>query len=250
MCGRSGGALDVAIVLGSGLSQAVCDRIDGRDIAYEKLGAPGAGVAGHPGKARVGTWVGKRVAAFAGRAHLYEGYSAREVTYTVRLAAACGAKTIVLTNAAGGLDPAYARGDVMLIADHLNLTGDTPLRPGSHEPFLDLTDAYAPRLRALARERAHGATLREGVYAGVRGPQYETPAEREALRRLGADAVGMSTVLEAIAARSLGMDVLGLSLIANANSSTVAVSHTDVLAAATTGGAWIATIVEGILSGL
>ena len=227
------------------------ERIDGRDIAYGKLHVPATTVAGHPGIARIGTWGGKRVAAFAGRPHLYEGYDASEVGSLVRLAAAAGAKTIVLTNAAGALDPAYARGDVMLIADQLNLTGATPLVRGARQTFLDMSDAFAPRLRALARGgTASDTTIHEGVYAGVRGPQYETPAEREALRRLGAHAVGMSTVLEAIAARALDMDVLGISLIANADGAKATVAHADVLAAAAVGGQRIAGIVDGVTRAL
>jgi purine-nucleoside phosphorylase len=171
------------------------------------------------------------------------------VTYLVRLAAECGAKTLVLTNAAGGLDPAFGRGDVMLIVDHLNLTGTTPLRYGSGEPFLDVRDAYAPHLRELARKAAAGVALREGVYAGVRGPQYETAAECEALRRLGAGAVGMSTVLETIAARAHGLDVLGLSLITNA-AAQQKLTHADVLAASLASGERVADIIEGVIGAL
>ncbi len=220
------------------------------DVPYEKLNAPERELAGHPGVASVGMWAGKRVVAFAGRAHLYQGYSVADVTYFVRLAAAAGAKTIVLTNAAGGLNPAFARGDVMLIADHINLTGETAVEATRSDPFLSMLDAYTPHLRVLAREHAGGAPLREGVYAGVRGPQYETLAESEALRRMGADAVGMSTVLETMMARSLGLDVLGISLITNVIGPQTDVSHADVLAASRDGGAAVAAIIEGLLSAL
>jgi purine-nucleoside phosphorylase len=139
----------------------------------------------------------------------------------------------------------------MLIADHINLTGATPLEStGSTDPFLDMTDAYAPHLRALARAHGGDVPLREGVYAGVRGPQYETPAEAEAIRRLGADAVGMSTVLETLAARSLGMEVLGLSLITNVLAGANGVSHGEVLAASRDGSGRIANVIEGILTAL
>ena len=245
---RAGGPIDVAIVLGSGLADGVRTRIEGSAIAYAKLFAPTRSVAGHPGVAYVGAWAGKRVVAFAGRAHLYQGYDPLDVTYFVRLANACGARTIVLTNAAGGLDPAFRRGDLMSIRDHINLTGATPLDGASADPFLNMVDAYAPHLRARAKSAAGDVTLHEGVYAGLRGPQYETPAECEALRRLGAHAVGMSTVLETIAARSLGLDVLGLSLITNATSPTDDVSHADVLAASRDGAENVAGVIERLLA--
>ncbi len=219
-------------------------------MPYEKLNAPQRTLAGHPGVASVGTLGGKRVVAFAGRAHLYQGYSAMDVTYFVRLASAAGAKTIVLTNAAGGLNPDYERGDVMLISDHINLTGESGVEPSRSDPFLSMIDAYTPHLRVLAREHASTLPLREGIYAGVRGPQYETPAESEALRRMGADAVGMSTVLETMMARSLGLDVLGISLITNVIGPQIDVSHADVLAASREGGASVAAIVEGLLGAL
>jgi purine-nucleoside phosphorylase len=228
----------------------VRDRIGGAEIDYERLHAPARPLAGHPGAAYAGTWAGKRVVAFAGRAHLYQGFTPGEATYFVQLAAAAGAKTIVLTNAAGGLNPTYARGDVMLIADHINLTGATPLDGGLPNPFLSTVDAYTPHLRVLARTHAGDVPLREGVYAGVRGPQYETPAESEALRRLGADAVGMSTVLETLAARRLGLDVLGISLITNVIGPQHEVSHEDVLTASHEGSASVATVIEGVLAAL
>jgi len=247
---RAGGAIDVAIVLGSGLADGARARIDGVEIPYAKLHAPASALAGHPGLAYAGAWAGKRVVAFAGRAHLYQGHSAAEVTYFVRLAAASGARTIVLTNAAGGLNADYAAGDLMLIRDHINLTGTTPLDGTSTDPFLDMSEAYAPRLREIARETALDIPLREGVYAGVRGPQYETPAEWEALRRLGADAVGMSTVLETIAARALGAEVLGISLITNAAAGAESVSHTGVLAASQAGSEKVALVIERFLAAL
>jgi purine-nucleoside phosphorylase len=226
----------------------VAPRIAGTEIPYEKLHAPVSALAGHPGTAYAGTWAGKRVVAFAGRAHLYQGHPPEDVTAFVRLAAASGARTIVLTNAAGGLNAEYRRGDLMLIRDHINLTGATPLDGARSDPFLNMADAYAPHLRVLARETARGETLREGVYAGVRGPQYETPAECEALRRLGADAVGMSTVLETIAARSLGLDVLGISLITNVAGPADDVSHADVLAASRDAAENVGALIEHVIS--
>lgn len=226
------------------------ERIAGTELPYEKLHAPQSVLAGHPGVAYAGTWAGKRVVVFAGRAHLYQGYSPEDVTYFVRLAAACGARTIVLTNAAGGLNPSFGRGDLMLISDHINLTGATPLDGSRPNPFVSMIDAYTPHLRVLAREHAGAVPLREGVYAGVLGPQYETPAESDALRRLGADAVGMSTVLETLAARSLGLDVLGISLISNIVGAQSDVSHEDVLAASHEGAAAVANVIEGVFAAL
>ncbi|MBC5810240.1 MAG: purine-nucleoside phosphorylase [Candidatus Eremiobacteraeota bacterium] len=244
----AGGALDAAVVLGSGLATAVEERFSGKTIAYRKLeGAPVSKLAGHPGTATVGTWGGKRVVAFAGRAHLYQGYSPEDVTYFVRLAAAAGARVAVLTNAAGGLNQAYERGDLMLIADHLNMTGATAIAPRDPQPFLNMLDAYSPRLRRFAKQCTAGSALREGVYAGLRGPAYETLAEAAALRRLGADAVGMSTVLETMMARKLGLEVLGLSLITNAIGPAQDVSHEDVLAASKDAGARIAALIEAVL---
>jgi purine-nucleoside phosphorylase len=246
---RAGGDLDAAVVLGSGLAAATLARIDGVDVRYDKLHAPQAKLAGHLGIARIGTWCAKRVAAFAGRVHLYQGFSAREVTYLVRLAAASGAKTLVLTNASGGLAPGLGRGDVVLVADQLNLTGVAPPPPSPDAPFLDMGDAYASRLRALARQAAEGTTLHEVVYAGMRGPQYETAAECEALRRLGADVVGMSTVLETIAARALGLEILGISLVSNVADGGP-VDHASVVAAAEEGGERVANLVAGVLTRL
>jgi purine-nucleoside phosphorylase len=248
---RAGGPLDAAVVLGSGLSDAVRTRIEGATIPYAKLGLPRAAVPGHPGVAVAGQWAGKRVVAFAGRAHLYEGHSARAVAYAVRLAAKAGARTIVLTNAAGGLNEEFARGDLMLVRDHINLTGTSPLGPRHKpSPFVNMTDAYAPHLRALARANSEGIALREGVYAGVTGPAYETPAEASALRHLGADAVGMSLVIETIAARAAGLEVLGISLIANTIGPETGVSHEAVLEVARAGGERIALVIEAVLGAL
>ncbi len=231
-------------MLGSGLASGVRERVIGVEIPYEKLHAPRTSLAGHPGVAYVGLWATKRVVAFAGRAHLYQGHAPEAVTYFVRLAAAAGARTIVLTNAAGGLNRTYERGDLMLIRDHINLTAATPLDGRAPDPFLNMIDAYAPRLRVLARQAAEGVTLHEGVYAGLRGPQFETLAECEALRRMGADAVGMSTVLETIAARALGLEVLGISLITNETGPSADVSHTEVLATSQAAGESVALTIE------
>ncbi len=240
----------MAIVLGSGLSSAIPARIEGSAIGYKKLDAPRADVPGHPGVAYAGTWAGKRVVAFGGRAHLYQGHAPSDVSYFVELAAAAGARTIVLTNAAGALSADFKRGDIMLIRDHINFTGVSPNAATAKSPFVNMTDAYAPHLRSIARERADTIALREGVYLGVRGPQYETPAECEAFRRMGADAVGMSTVLETIAARALGLDVLGLSLITNVAGPATDLSHEDVLAASKDGAERVARLIEAVLGAL
>jgi purine-nucleoside phosphorylase len=255
---RAGGELDCAIVLGSGFGAVLRERIEGVTIPYRKIdGMPEPGVAGHAGEARVGTLHGRRVAAFSGRFHLYEGRSTDEVIYPVCAAAQAGAKTLVLTNAAGGVNPDYRPGELMLIADQLNLTGTSPLLgpdplPGQTERFVDMVDAYDPRLRELARRVAgeHAIALQDGVYAGLLGPAYETPAEARYLRTIGADAVGMSTVLETIAARALGRSVVGFSLITNVHGAGAPTSHEEVLAAARHGAEDVARMIEGIVANL
>lgn len=214
------GEIDVAVVLGSGLSELLggeewAERALFNRVPYAEIGMPVAQLAGHAGHALVGRWHGKRVLAFAGRVHGYQGFGARDVTRNVAIAAEHGAKTLLLTNAAGGLNPEFKAGDLMVIADHMNLSGMNPLvGAGLSNPFINMTDAYNPELRRLAHSLDQA--LHEGVYAGLLGPTYETPAEARYLRMLGADAVGMSTVLETIAARARGLDVFGVSLITNA----------------------------------
>ena len=203
---------DVALVLGSGWVPAV-DALGESDGELATTDLPGflpPSVEGHAGKIRSLTVGGKRVLALLGRTHLYEGRGVDAVVHGVRVAAAAGCHTIVLTNACGGLRPGMKPGDPVLISDHLNLTGRTPL---VGPRFVDLSDVYSPRLRAKVREIDD--TIAEGVYAMFHGPQYETPAEVRMAGTLGADLVGMSTVLEAIAARAAGCEVLGLSLVTN-----------------------------------
>jgi purine-nucleoside phosphorylase len=255
---KAGGDLDCAIVLGSGFGAVLRDRIDGTTVSYKKIeGMPLPGVAGHAGEAHVGTLHGRRVVAFSGRFHLYEGRRTDEVIYPVVAAAHAGATTFVLTNAAGGVNPDYRAGDLMLIGDHLNLTATSPLigeetLPGQEMRFVDMVDAYAPRLRELARHMAseYAITLHEGVYAGLVGPAYETPAEARYLRAIGADAVGMSTVLETIAARALGREVVGFSLITNVHGTGAPTSHEEVLDAAVRSAGDVARLVEGIVANL
>ncbi|HZO93450.1 MAG TPA: purine-nucleoside phosphorylase [Candidatus Baltobacteraceae bacterium] len=253
---HAGGELDCAIVLGSGFGGVLRERIGGVTVPYKKIdGMPATTVAGHAGEAHVGMLHGRRVVAFSGRFHLYEGRPCDEVVYPVVAAAHAGAKTFVLTNAAGGLNPEYTPGDIMLITDQLNLTGNSPLMgesllPGADARFTDMLDAYAPHLRELARHMAseYGIVLHDGVYAGLVGPAYETPAEARYLRTIGADAVGMSTVLETIAARALGRDVVGFSLITNVHLSGAKTSHEEVLATSTRAAENVARLVEGIVA--
>ena len=239
----------VAIVLGSGLSDVARTLLPVTPIPYGELEGMAAPTAGsHEGALYAGEVDGVPTVVFAGRLHLYEGHPVATVIQPVRLAAAAGCESIVLTNAAGGLDPALEVGGIALISDHLNLTGTNPLlgHTDSDTRFLDLTDVYDRELRALAR--SVDPTLREGVYAGLVGPVYETPAEVRMLRTLGADLVGMSTVLEAIEARRLGVRVLGLSLITNAAAglSETKLEHGEVSAA----GKEAAPRVERLLRGL
>jgi purine-nucleoside phosphorylase len=231
---------DVLVVLGSGWTPAA-DRL-GDTVAEVPVGDlpgfPSVEVAGHVGVLRsVHTGTGARVLALLGRVHAYEGHDLAAVVHAVRSAVRAGCGTVVVTNAAGGLRPGMRVGQPVLISDHINLTGRSPLT-GPPPPvelglprFVDLTEAYSARLRDLAREV--DPSLEEGVYAGVPGPQYETPAEIRMLRTLGADLVGMSTVHEVIAARHVGAEVLGLSLVTNlaAGLGPDALDHAGVLAA-------------------
>ncbi|WP_041254908.1 purine-nucleoside phosphorylase [Frankia sp. EAN1pec] len=224
---------DVAIVLGSGWRPAA-DVLAGLgtdvvDVDFADLGGfPATDVPGHAPTARSILLGGRRLLVFLGRVHAYEGHDLSRVVHTVRTAHAAGAGTVVLTNAAGGLRSDLHVGQPVLVADHLNLTGRSPL---VGPLFTDLTDAYSPRLRALARTVE--PSLVEGIYAALPGPHFETPAEIRMLRGLGADLVGMSTVHETIAARALGIDVLALSLVTNlaAGMTGAPLDHTEVLAA-------------------
>ena len=225
-----GGDHDIAVVMGSGWAPAA-DAF-GDPLATVRIGdlpgfaAPTA--VGHGGEVR-SVRAGDRTALlFLGRTHLYEGRGVDPVVHGVRTAAAAGVRTVVLTNAAGGLDPQHRVGQAVLISDHLNLTARSPLVGAT---FVDLTDLYSARLRSRARELDPGLT--EGVYAALPGPHYETPAEIRMLRTLGADLVGMSTALEAIAAGAAGMEVLGLSMVTNAAAGVTGekLDHEEVLAA-------------------
>jgi purine-nucleoside phosphorylase len=231
----------VAVVSGSGLGADLHPPTHGPVPLADLLPCPVHPVAGHPHRAELLLpRPGRPALYFRGRLHAYQGYDPWDTVLAVRLAARLGSRVLVLTNAAGGVAPGLAPGTLALVTDHLNLTGLDPLRgalPAAWGPrFPDLSDAYDPRLRRLARERARelGIELAEGVYAGVAGPSYETPAEVRMLRTLGADLVGMSTVLEVIAARHMGLACLAVSLIANragGGGENGPVTHRDVLAA-------------------
>lgn len=204
------------IVLGSGLGALVDDVEAILSVPYEEIsGLPVSTVPGHTGRFIFGRLGAQRVVVAQGRVHLYEGRTAEEVTANVRFMAGLGIKRLILTNAAGTINPAHVPGTWMMLGDHLNLTGTTPLLGGAN--FVDMSEVYSANLRAQFRGFAarDGITLHEGVYASLLGPQYETPAEIRMLQRLGADAVGMSTALEAIQARALGIEVAGFSCLTN-----------------------------------
>lgn len=239
------GEIDLAIVLGSGLSGILAERGEFERVEYTDIGMPVARLEGHAGHALVGRRHGKRALIFAGRVHGYQGFDARDVTRNITIAADRGAKTLLLTNAAGGLNPAFKAGDLMVIADHLNLTGASPLTgSGLANPFVNMTGAYSERLRKIAH--SIDEDLCEGVYAGLPGPAYETPAEARYLRTIGADAVGMSTVLETIAARARNLDVFGVSLITNMVAAPET-SHAEVTGAAREAAPRVAALLDGII---
>ena len=220
------------VVLGSGLG-ALVDNVDSiLALPYEEIpGLPVSTVAGHAGRFVFGKLAGARVVIAQGRVHLYEGRTAGEVTAHVRLMAGIGVKRLILTNAAGTLNPAHPPGGWMMLSDHLNLTGATPLLGAAN--FIDMSEVYSSTLRARFRSLAieEAITLHEGVYASLLGPQYETPAEIRMLQRLGAHAVRMSTALEAIQARALGLEVAGFSCLTNwgAGLGQASLDHQEVL---------------------
>ncbi|WP_456431788.1 purine-nucleoside phosphorylase [Thermosulfuriphilus sp.] len=214
----------VLLILGTGLS-GVAEKMEKTlEIPYHEIPHfPASTVPSHRGRLVMGYFAGRPIWAFQGRFHYYEGYSAREITFPLRVMTRLGVKTVIVSNAAGGLNLSFSPGDIMLISDHINLIPDNPLRGPNIEEwgprFPDLSEAYSLRLRHLMKEvaRAEGIDLKEGVYVAVPGPSLETPAETRMLRHLGADAVGMSTTPEVIVANHAGLEVLGLSVIANVN---------------------------------
>lgn len=229
---------EVGLILGSGLGVLAESIEEAVTIHYGDIPHfPVSTVEGHAGEMLLGTVGGRPVLMMKGRFHMYEGYEGQTVTFPIRVMKALGVKTLLVTNAAGGINTSYSPGDLMLISDHLNLTSGNPLI-GPNEPalgvrFPDMSEAYSKRLRATAKDVAasQGFTLQEGVYAGLMGPSYETPAEIRMLRILGADAVGMSTVSEVIIARHAGIEVLGISCISNMASGILdqPLSHEEVM---------------------
>ena len=244
----------IALVLGSGLGH-LAEAVEGRAIAYSDLpGFPHAGVSGHDPRLVVGDLEGVRVAVLGGRAHYYEAGEAAVMRRPLEVLAALGVETLILTNAAGSFRKDIPPGDLMLVSDHINFSGRNPLiGEPTDARFVNMVDAYDPALRAELRKAARGArvALKEGVYAWYSGPSFETPAEIRALKTLGADAVGMSTVPEVILARFLGLRVAAVSTITNmaAGMSDEAISHAHTKAMAPRGAAKLERILRRWLAG-
>ena len=249
----------VAVVLGSGLGDFAGTLSEAVAMPYDALPHwPASNVVGHAGKLVIGTSGGTRVAALAGRVHLYEGHDVGEVVFATRVMARLGVGRMILTNAAGGVNVAFSPGDLMIIDDHINLLGANPLTGDNDERFgprfPDMTAVYSPVLRKLAESvaAARGIAVQHGVYGAVPGPSYETPAEIRYLRSIGADAVGMSTVPEAIAARHMGVEVLGISCITNMAAGVLPepLNHEEVLETAHRVRGTFASLLEGIIERL
>jgi purine-nucleoside phosphorylase len=249
----------VGLILGSGLG-SYADKLAGATrIDYGEIpGFPRSRVAGHKGCLVLGERAGVPCVAMQGRVHLYEGHSAATVAFPARVLVALGAKVLIVTNAAGGLEPRWPPGTLMLIRDHLSMQPDHPLRGPNDDRlgprFPDMTHAYAPELRAIVQEAAAGAgiALEQGVYVAMPGPTYETPAEVQMLRRLGADATGMSTVPEVIVARHMGARVIGISCITNhaAGITGEALSHAEVTETAARVRTTFEALLDAILAAL
>ena len=251
-----GRAPRVAIVLGSGLG-GVADAVsDPVEIPYEEIPHfPASTVQGHAGRLVLGTCGGAEVVAMKGRFHFYEGYPMDQVTLPIRAFAEMGIRSLVLTNAAGGAAPGFSPGDLMLITDHINLMGNNPLLGPNDDRlgprFPDMTAVYTPEYQEAAREvaREAGVTLREGVYLALTGPTYETPAEVRMLRMLGADALGMSTVPEAIVARHSGMKIVAFSCITNVAAGMLEqeINHQEVMEVGKRAGAQLSELILRLL---
>ena len=251
-----GSVPDVAIVLGSGLGDFANRLTDATPIPYGDLPHwPASQIIGHEGRLVIGSLAGRRVAALSGRVHFYEGHDLRTVSFAARVIGRLGVKVLILTNAAGGINPALTPGTLMVMDDHINLLGSNPLVGPNEEAFgprfPDMSEVYSKRLRGLADDvaRAQGLAIGHGVYVAVHGPSYETPAEIRAFRALGADAVGMSTVPEAIVARHMGVEVLGISCITNAAAGVLPqpLNHDEVMEVARQVRGAFAALLEGII---
>jgi len=250
---------EVGIVLGSGLGGLADDLEDAVAIPFAELpGWPAATAPGHVGRLLLGRLGERAVVMLQGRFHLYEGNDPGLVVQPMLLFRALGARVVVLTNAAGGLDPSFGPGTLMIMRDHINLTGRNPLiGPNADElgpRFPDMTEAWSPRLRAglHAAAATEGVEMREGIYVGLTGPTYETPAEVRMLAALGGDAVGMSTVLECIAARWVGLEVCGVSLVTNAGAGYTGapLTHEEVLEAGASAGPRLANVIRRFIEDL
>jgi purine-nucleoside phosphorylase len=250
---------EIGIVLGSGLGDFANSLGGAITMPYGELPHwPVSRVIGHDGKLVVGTTAGRTIAALAGRCHLYEGQDVGRVTFAVRALGVLGVKTLILTNAAGGVNTGFSQGALMVIDDHVNLTGHNPLVGENDDRFgprfPDMTEVYSSRLRGIADRAGEvmGLRLPHGVYVALLGPSYETPAEIRYLRTIGADAVGMSTVPEAIAARHMRMDVLGISCITNMAAGVLPqpLDHADVMATTRRIRSQFIALLEGIIGQL
>ncbi len=249
----------IGVVLGSGLG-ALAGRLGGAvSIPYDDIpGWPPSRIVGHEGRLVAGDLAGRAVAVLSGRAHVYEGHDLQTVVLGTRVLGLLGVRTLILTNAAGGINTSFAQGALMVIDDHINLLGSNPLVGANDDRFgprfPDMTAVYAPRLRAIAHQVAaeRAIPLAHGVYIAVHGPSYETPAEIRAFRTLGADAVGMSTVPEAIAARHMGIEVLGISCITNMAAGVLPepLNHSEVMETARRVGGQFIALVEGVIGKL
>lgn len=254
---RLGAIPSTAVVLGSGLGDFAEGLAEAAALPYAEIPHwPAPGVVGHAGRLVCGRAGGSPVIALAGRVHFYEGHPMETVTFGVRVLATLGVTTLVLTNAAGGINTAFGEGTLMAIDDHINLMGTSPLMGPNDDRFgprfPDMTAAYSRRLRAVADEvaLAQGLALAHGIYAAVHGPSYETPAEIRYLRAIGADAVGMSTVPETIVARHMGVEVLGISCITNMAAGVLdrPLVHDEVMATAQRVKADFIGLLEGVLA--
>jgi purine-nucleoside phosphorylase len=248
---------EVAVVLGSGLGEFANTLHDARSIPYAELPHwPVSKVIGHEGRLVVGTLSGRRVAVLSGRVHYYEGHDLRTVTFATRVIGRLGVRSLILTNAAGGINVVLTPGTLMIMDDHINLLGGNPLVGPDDDRFglrfPDMSEVYSKRLRGLAGEvaSAQGLAIGRGIYVAVHGPSYETPAEIRFLRTIGADAVGMSTVPEAIVARQMGLEVLGLSCITNAAAGVLPqpLNHNEVMEVARRVRGAFARLLEGIIA--